>query len=156
MYRVIYGLGIPLVGLKASKLICKHYNDDFNEMTKATVETLSEVSEIGPKIASSFIEYVNTNKEHIEELIGIMNIKKSEKVEIVESEYTGKTICVTGSFEGYSRKEIEEKLVSLGAKVTGSVSKKTDILFCGEAAGSKLEKAKANGVEIVYSIDGLF
>ena len=156
LYRVIYGLGIPLVGLKASKLICKNYNDDFNEMTKATVETLSEVSEIGPKIASSFIEYVNTNKEHIEELIGIMNIKKTEKIEIVESEYTGKTICVTGSFEGYSRKEIEEKLISLGAKVTGSVSKKTDILFCGEAAGSKLEKANANNVKIIYSLDGLF
>ena len=156
MYRMIYGFGIPLVGNKASKLICKHYKNNLEEILNSNEEELSEINEIGPKIASSFIEYIKLNKNEIEQMAAILNFKTEDNTVIEDSEFSGKIVCVTGSFEGYSRKDIEAKLTSLGAKVTGSVSSKTNILFCGEAAGSKLDKAQSLGIEIIYDLNKLF
>lgn len=153
--RVIYALGIPLVGKKASTLICKHFNYDLDKVLGATVEEMSGIEGVGEKIAKAASDYFSAHKSAIEELASQMNLHV-EAEEIEESDYTGKTCVVTGSFEGHSRSEIEDRLKKLGAKVSGSVSKKTDILFAGEAAGSKLQKATDLGITIKNSIDDLF
>ena len=79
-----------------------------------------------------------------------MNFEELEQNEVDENnQFFGKTVVITGTFEDYTRDELSEKMKAFGAKVTGSVSKKTNYLLCGENAGSKLEKARNSGVEII-------
>lgn len=85
----------------------------------------------------------------IEELLALGVRPKYEEKEVIASAFEGKTVVATGSLKNYSRTEIKDKLESLGAKVAGSVSKKTDYVIAGEAAGSKLTKAEELGVKIL-------
>ena len=79
-----------------------------------------------------------------------MNIKNSEKTVVNDDNmFYNKTVVITGTFQKYTRNELTDKLISLGAKVTGSVSKKTDYVLCGENAGSKLTKANTLGVTVI-------
>ena len=87
--------------------------------------------------------------ETIEELLQLGVKPKFEEVEVSENPFMGKTVVATGSLKNYSRSEIKEKLEALGAKVAGSVSKKTDYVIAGESAGSKLKKAQELGVKIL-------
>jgi len=92
-------------------------------------------------MANSFTEFMRVNKELVEKLISIINPKVEEKIEVEENPFKGKTVVITGTMS-ISRGEIKKTLESLGAKVSSSVSKKTDYVIFGEDAGSKYDKAK--------------
>jgi DNA ligase (NAD+) len=99
-------------------------------------------------MANSFTEFMRVNKELVEKLIFIINPKVEEKIEVHENPFKGKTVVITGTMS-ISRGEIKKNLESLGAKVSSSVSKKTDFLIYGEDAGSKYDKAVELNVPIL-------
>jgi DNA ligase (NAD+) len=152
--RLLFGLGIRHVGAKAAKTIAQRF-ETIETLMAATKEELLEVEEIGEKMADSIQLYFSKPevKELMEELqsLGVnMTYKgpKLIKVEDLDTPFAGKTVVLTGKLSILTRNDAKEKLERLGAKVTGSVSKNTDMLIAGEDAGSKLDKAKKLGIDI--------
>ncbi len=147
--QFITGLGIPYVGKKTASLIARHY-PSLENLKAATKDQLLEIEEIGPKIAESILQFVESDEfEKIVKLINDMNFQLSAVKIDGDSEYLNKKIVVTGSFANYSRKDIEDFFLQLGATVSSSVSKKTDYIIVGEKAGSKLTKAQELGVTVI-------
>lgn len=146
----LYSLGIPNVGVKTAKDLVKRF-ESLENLEKATFEELVSVQDVGDIVARSIIEFFKEERtlKVINELLEVGVKPHYEKKEVLESPFMGKTVVVTGTLENYSRTSIKEKLESLGAKVAGSVSKKTDFVIAGEAAGSKYDKAKSLGVTIL-------
>lgn len=148
--RLIFGLGIPNVGEKTAKVLAIKYRN-INNLINTTEENLTNISDIGPIIAKSIIDYFNDdhNKAIVEELIdlGLNTEYLGQEIEENES-FSGKTFVLTGSLTIFSRDEAEEKIESLGGKTSSSVSKKTSVVIVGENPGSKYEKAKDLGIEI--------
>lgn len=146
----IYALGIPNVGKKTAKDLAKKFKNMDNLM-KASFEELINIADIGDIVSKSIIDFFNSPQviKNIEELFQLGVSPKFEEVEIKENLFSGKTVVVTGSLKGYSRSEIKEKLENLGAKVSSSVSKKTDYVLVGEDPGSKYDKAVSLGVKIL-------
>lgn len=146
----IYALGIQNVGVKTAKDIVNKFKS-LEGLKKATFEELVSVPDVGDIVANCIVEFFHEEKvlKTIDELLEIGVNPKFEEKEIVESIFEGKTVVVTGTMEKYSRKEIKEKLETLGAKVAGSVSKKTDYVVYGKEAGSKLTKAEELGVKTI-------
>jgi DNA ligase (NAD+) len=152
--RLLFGLGIRHVGAKAAKTIAQRF-ETMETLMAATKEELLEVEEIGEKMADSIQLYFSKPevKELMKELqsLGVnMTYKgpKLIKVEDLDTPFAGKTVVLTGKLSILTRNEAKEKLERLGAKVTGSVSKNTDMLIAGEDAGSKLDKAKKLGIDV--------
>ncbi len=143
-WRFINALGIEHIGEVASKKICEKFGIDFY---KRAPEEFYRIEGFGPEMVKSLEEYIRVNREKIEKLIELIKPTNPKK-EVKKSIFSGKTIVLTGTMSK-PRSEIKEMLEELGAKVTNSVSKKTDYLIVGEDAGSKLEKAKKLGVEIL-------
>ena len=150
LYAFIYSLGIPNVGAKTAKDLVKKFKS-LEGLKKATLEELVEVSDVGDIIAECVYEFFREEKvlNTINELLNLGVNPKYEEQEVTESLFKGKTVVVTGSLEDYTRISIKEKFESLGAKVSGSVSKKTDYVLAGEEAGSKLKKAEELGIKII-------
>lgn len=147
--RFINGLGIRLVGSKASKILANRYKDIRNLM-KADIEELTSIPEIGPKIAESVVDFFSEeqNIAIIERMIAAgVNTRKMEEKH--DTPLLGKTFVITGSLKDFTRDEATELIERLGGKVTGSVSGKTDYLVCGENPGSKLDKAKELNVKVL-------
>ncbi|EOU1466367.1 NAD-dependent DNA ligase LigA [Clostridium perfringens] len=146
----LYSLGIPNVGVKTAKDLVKRF-ESLENLEKATFEELVSVQDVGDIVARSIIEFFKEERtlKVINELLSLGVNPHYEKKEVLESPFMGKTVVVTGTLENYSRTSIKEKLESLGAKVSVSVSKKTDFVIAGEAAGSKYDKAKSLGVTIL-------
>ncbi|MDQ0150661.1 NAD-dependent DNA ligase LigA [Eubacterium multiforme] len=146
----IYALGIKNVGVKTAKDIVNRFKS-IEGLKKATFEELVEIPDVGDIVASCIVEFFNEDKviETINELLELGVNPIFEEMEIIQSVFEGKTVVVTGTMEKYSRKEIKEKLETLGAKVSGSVSKKTDYVVAGKEAGSKLTKAQELGVKVI-------
>ncbi len=144
-WRFVNSLGIEHIGEVASKKICQKFGVEFY---KHKPDEFLEIEGFGEEMAKSIEEYVKVNKEKIEKLIKLLEPKNPEKKEIKESPFKDKRVVITGTLSR-PRSEIKEILESLGAKVSGSVSKKTDFLIAGEDAGSKYQKAKELGVEII-------
>ncbi|MCF6206229.1 MAG: NAD-dependent DNA ligase LigA [Sulfurovum sp.] len=142
-WRFVNGLGIEHIGEVASKKICEAFGLDFLDATK---EALLSIDGFGEEMAESFLEFVRVNRDKVTRLMQIVQPKAPEKKEIKESPFTGKTVVLTGTMSE-SRGKIKEMLEELGAKVSGSVSKKTDYVIYGEDAGSKLTKAEQLGVK---------
>ena len=109
------------------------------------------IQDVGDIVAKCVLEFFREEKviQTIDELLELGVRPKYEEKEIVESPFVGKTVVVTGTLKNYTRGSIKEKLESLGAKVSGSVSKKTDYVLAGEEAGSKLTKAIDLGVKVI-------
>jgi DNA ligase (NAD+) len=152
--RLLFGLGIRHVGAKAAKTIAQRF-ETMETLMAATKDELLEVEEIGEKMADSIQLYFSKPevKELMEELqsLGVnMTYKgpKLIKVEDLDTPFAGKTVVLTGKLSILTRNGAKEKLERLGAKVTGSVSKNTDMLIAGEDAGSKLDKAKKLGIDV--------
>lgn len=151
--RLLFGLGIRFVGAKAAKTLAIAF-ETIDQLSEATYEELVDVNEIGSKMADSIVRYFAAEK--VQRLIGEfkeiglnLSYLGPKKVEQVESlPFYNKTIVLTGKMSQLTRTEAKEKVESLGGKVTGSVSKKTDLLIAGEDAGSKLTKAEKLGIEI--------
>ena len=139
---LIFGLGIRQVGKKAAKVLAKHYLV-MNAFMEASVDELMVIHDIGEITAQSIKAYFNEDKnieliQHLSESGVRMN---TEKEETKDSFFTNKKVVLTGSLTLMSREEATDLLEKLGAKVSGSVSKKTDLVIYGENAGSKYEKA---------------
>ncbi|MBN2824046.1 MAG: NAD-dependent DNA ligase LigA [Campylobacterales bacterium] len=141
-WRFIRSLGIEHIGEVASKDICRHFGLDIFNLTH---EALTSIDGFGEQMALSFEEFVRSNEENIKELIAIINPTVTQQEAVVENHFNAKTVVLTGTMNK-PRGEIKTLLESLGAKVSGSVSKKTDFVIYGEEAGSKLEKAQSLGV----------
>jgi len=145
LHRIINALGIEHIGEVASKQICLEFG--LNIIT-VDYDSLITLDGIGEQMANSFTEFMRVNKELVEKLIFIINPKVEEKIEVHENPFKGKTVVITGTMS-ISRGEIKKNLESLGAKVSSSVSKKTDFLIYGEDAGSKYDKAVELNVPIL-------
>lgn len=147
----LYALGIPNVGAKTARDLVKYFKS-LDNIKNATIEELTSIKDIGDIVANSVIEFFKQDNinESIKELLelGVMPVEDVINVE-EDNKFNKKTVVVTGTLKGYTRNEIKEKLESLGAKVSGSVSKKTDFVLAGEAAGSKYNKARELGVNII-------
>lgn len=144
---LIFGLGIRQVGKKAAKILAKKYLV-IDALMEATVEELVAIKDIGEITAQSIVAFFAEARnqaliQHLREL-GLQ--MSSEPEEVVASMFNDKTVVLTGTLRQLTRNEAKAVLERLGANVSGSVSKKTDLLIYGEAAGSKLEKANALGV----------
>lgn len=144
---LLYGLGIRQVGKKAAAILANYFGS-MDALMKADVDTLVSINDIGPITAQSIVEFFKdeSNQKLIQSLKeqGLNMIQ--EKQEIKASRFTNKTVVLTGTLEHYTRNEAKEILENLGANVSGSVSKKTDYVIYGTAAGSKLTKAQNLGV----------
>lgn len=152
--RLLFGLGIRHVGAKAAKTLAQHF-ETMENLQKTNREELTSINEIGEKMADAIVTYFELPEvqELLEELhtFGVNMEYKGPKVVTVEdsdSYFAGKTIVLTGKLEQLTRNEAKSEIEALGGKVTGSVSKSTDLLIAGEAAGSKLSKAQELGIEI--------
>lgn len=144
----IYALGIPNVGVKTASDLVEAFGS-LENIQNATFDELIQVRDLGEITSKAIIDFFHDDriKEALDLLLSkgiVFNQVETEK----SDELKDLTIVVTGSIEGYNRKEIEEQLTLKGAKVTSSVSKSTDILLAGEKAGSKLAKAQENNVKI--------
>jgi len=153
-YRLIAGLGIPLIGEKAAKTLAKHY-PSMQMLMKATVEELTTIDEIGEKMANSLTYYFSQTESLtlIERLIGYGVNMSSSRTVPQSGALSGKTLVVTGTLIKYSRDEIKELIESNGGKAAGSVSSKTDYVVVGENAGSKAEKAAQLGITILTEVE---
>lgn len=152
--RLLFGLGIRHVGAKAAKTLAQHF-ETIDKLTKATYDELVAINEIGAKMADAIVAYFT--QEEVQELIhelkeyGVNLTYKGPKlvsVENVDSVFAGKTVVLTGKLGQLSRNEAKAQIEALGGKVTGSVSKKTDLVVAGEEAGSKLTKANELEIEV--------
>ncbi|NGY83558.1 NAD-dependent DNA ligase LigA [Bacillus megaterium] len=152
--RLLFGLGIRHVGAKAAKTLAQHF-ETIDKLTKATYDELVAINEIGAKMADAIVAYFT--QEEVQELIhelkeyGVNLTYKGPKlvsVENVDSVFAGKTVVLTGKLEQLSRNDAKAQIEALGGKVTGSVSKKTDLVVAGEEAGSKLTKANELEIEV--------
>ena len=144
-WRFLNALGIEHIGEVASKKICSTYGLEFIDLSK---EELMSIEGFGEEMAESYLEFMRVNREKVLRLLEIIKLKAPEKEEVKESLFTGKTVVLTGSMKK-PRGEIKAMLERLGAKVTGSVSKHTDYVIYGEDPGSKYDKAKKVGVELM-------
>ncbi|MCR4657599.1 MAG: NAD-dependent DNA ligase LigA [Lachnospiraceae bacterium] len=157
--RLIYGLGIPNVGLSNAKLICRLFDDDIERIRKASVQELVAAEGIGEVIAESFCEYFKdeNNNAGLDELLKELELVKKEKTEAREG-ILGKSFVITGSLHNFeNRGALKEAIENAGGKVTGSVSSNTDYLINNDinSTSSKNKKAKELGVEIITEDDAV-
>ncbi len=151
--RVLGSLGIRHVGSTAGRALARHFGD-IDALMKADQDAIAAVEEIGPITADSVHRFLQSDagRHVIDELreAGLDLTEPQPKQTPIsdDSPFAGKTIVLTGTLANFDRKALTEKLEGLGAKVSGSVSKKTDLLIAGEEAGSKLSKAQSLGVEV--------
>lgn len=149
----LFALGIPNTGKSTTKMLADHYRD-LHRVMEATAEELVELPDIGGIVAESIAGYFADPfaQASIERLLRLgVQAKAPEAPQQVTSDsfFSGKTVVLTGTLHLLTRDEATSRLEALGAKVTGSVSKKTDLLIAGEKAGSKLAKAQQLGIDII-------
>jgi DNA ligase (NAD+) len=147
--RVIYGLGIRMVGERTAQFLAEHFGS-MEALENATVEELQDVNEVGPRIAESIVEFfsIAANRKLIERLreaeLTLTGQKRQRGTKLA-----GKTFVLTGTLATLTRDEAKKVIEDAGGKVTGSVSKKTDYVVAGTDAGSKLDKAAQLGVKVI-------
>ncbi|RRN47723.1 NAD-dependent DNA ligase LigA [Streptococcus halitosis] len=148
--KLLFGLGIRHVGSKASQLLLQHFHSIEN-LAQADPEEVASIESLGNVIAQSLQTYFATegSKILLDELkeAGV-NLDYKGQTVVVDAALSGLTVVLTGKLERLTRSEAKSKLESLGAKVTGSVSKKTNLVIAGADAGSKLQKAQELGIEV--------
>jgi DNA ligase (NAD+) len=147
--RVIFAIGIRMVGERAAKLLANRFGS-IDALMNASAEELVEVDEIGPKVAESITFYfsVPANRERMARMQRL-GVAPTHVAAVRGDRLAGKTLVVTGTLARYSRDEIHKLIEREGGKPSGSVSAKTSYLVAGEAAGSKLEKARSLNVPVV-------
>ena len=150
LYRLITGLGIRNVGVKASKILARKYKN-IDNLFNATLEELSIINDIGPIMANNIVEFFKQ-----EQTIDLINRFKQYGVntqslenDVEDNRFEGKIFVLTGSLENYTRTEAADIIEKFGGKNSSTVSKKTSYVLAGEEAGSKITKAQNLGVEII-------
>lgn len=156
--KVIYSLGITGIGLANAKVICKYFDDDIEKIRHADEEEISSIDTIGPVIAKSLVDYFKTegNNEKLDHLMSYLSVKKEEKKG--EQIFQNMNFVITGSVEHFAnRAQAKEFIESLGGKVTGSVTGKTNYLINNDTTSnsSKNKKAKELGIPILSEEDFL-
>ncbi len=153
----LVALNIPLIGKSAAKLIEERFLGDVEEFCDAVDSgfDFTEIEGFGEIMNAQLHSYFKNSqfRSEFDALLDVLTFEEKEAAEIADNMFLGKTVVITGSFEAFTRDELTEKLQSLGAKVTGSVSKKTDFVLCGEDAGKKLAKANELGVTVILEKD---
>lgn len=158
--RFIYALGIRQIGRATAKLLARHYGsiaewrtamNDAGTPDSDALRDLINIDQIGPSVAHDLIEFMaeEHNRDVLDDLQAVLTIENVEAPQVTDSPVSGKTVVFTGKLELFSRNEAKVKAESLGAKVAGSVSAKTDFLVAGPGAGSKLKKAEELGVTVL-------
>ena len=148
--KLLFGLGIRHVGSKASQLLLQHFHSIEN-LAQADPEEVASIESLGSVIAQSLQTYFATegSKILLDELKAAgVNLDYKGQTVVADAALSGLTVVLTGKLERLTRSEAKSKLESLGAKVTGSVSKKTNLVVAGTDAGSKLQKAQELGIEV--------
>lgn len=153
--KLIFGLGIRHIGKKAAKVLSENFNDIY-EIANADFDTLNSIRDFGGIMAKSVVNFFAKDKtiEIIKKFENAGVNLKGNKKEKKSTKFKGLTFVITGSFDEYNREDIVNIIEENSGKVSSSVSKKTSFLISGEAAGSKLNKAKELGINII-SIDEL-
>ena len=148
--KLLFGLGIRHVGSKASQLLLQHFHS-IDNLAQADPEEVASIESLGSVIAKSLQTYFATEGSEIlltELKEAGVNLDYKGQTVVADAALSGLTVVLTGKLERLKRSEAKRKLESLGAKVTGSVSKKTDLVVAGADAGSKLQKAQELGIEV--------
>lgn len=149
-HRVLFALGIRFVGANVAKLLSSHFLS-LEAIENASAEDIEAIDGVGPRIAESVVHFFNdaANLPRLMQLkqAGLQFTEEEKNIE-ENAEFAGKTFVLTGTLSALGRTAAKEKIEAVGGKVSGSVSSKTHVLVAGEAAGSKLKKAKSLGIEI--------
>lgn len=147
--RLLAALGIPLVGERAAETLAREYRT-LVDFCSATYERLINLPEIGPKMATAILDYLQDedNKALLADLVSL-GLNLSFRADVAGDSLDGKTFVITGTLPGISREEAARLIAAHGGVVSGSVSAKTDFLLAGEKAGSKLDKAQKLGVSVI-------
>ncbi len=145
LHKLICAMGIEHIGEVASR----HLADKFGlKVTDATLQDIVAIDGIGEEMAASLLEFMRVNKDEVERLFAVVDPTTTQQKEIKDNIFKDKRVVITGTMT-QSRDIIKDRLTKLGAKVTNSISKKTDYLICGKDAGSKLDKAQKLGVSVL-------
>ena len=156
LFRFVYGIGILNVGSSNARLLCRHFGNSLENLRGASVEEMTQIDGIGEVIATSVHDYFENehNQKLLEKLLPYLHFEEENVSAGGEQEQSllDKTFVITGTVEHFAnRKELKEKIESLGGKVTGSVSKKTDYLINNDnmSSSSKNKKAKELGIPVI-------
>ncbi|OMD68439.1 DNA ligase (NAD(+)) LigA [Paenibacillus odorifer] len=155
----LFALGIPNTGKATTKMLADHFRD-LDAVMQAKAEELAELPDIGGIVAESIVSFftdpvVVANVSRLRTLGVEAKAPEAPRPVSTDSFFSGKTVVLTGSLQKLTRDEAAERLEALGAKVSGSVSKKTDLVIAGEKAGSKLAKAQQLGIQVIEDEDEL-
>jgi DNA ligase (NAD+) len=147
--RVIFGLGIRMVGERTAEFLAEHFGG-MQKLMEASEEELVEVNEVGPRIAASIREFFAEEKNvKLIERLREAGLTLTGEAKVRGTTLAGMTFVLTGALPTYSRDEAKKRIEDAGGKVSGSVSKKTSYVVAGEDAGSKLDKAHSLGVKVI-------
>ncbi|OWF81292.1 DNA ligase (NAD(+)) LigA [Yersinia frederiksenii] len=150
--RFLYALGIREVGEATAANLAAHFRN-LDNLRAADIEALKSVPDVGEVVAKHVLNFLSEehNQKVIDALEKVISWPEPQQIiaEEIDSPFAGKTVVLTGSLTILSRDEAKDRLTALGAKVSGSVSKKTDLVIAGEAAGSKLVKAQKLGITVI-------
>ena len=155
-WRLLFGLGVRHVGAAGARALLAHFSD-IDKLAAAGVDELILVPDIGPIVAESIGQYFgdDINRHQLDRLRAAgLTFAEEVTAQTADSPFSGKTCVITGTLNEMTRDAAKELLLSHGAKVSGSISAKTDFLIVGENAGSKLAKAEAAGVTVLS--EGVF
>lgn len=158
LYRFIYGLGIPGIGLAGAKAVCRAFGNDLDRIMKADRDSLLEIRDIGPVLADNFISYFADDKNirRALDLAEVLTFKKAEDEGVTEQIFEGMTFVITGDVRHFpNRKAVEAVIEKLGGKASGSVSSKTSYLINNDitSRSSKNVKAAELGIPVITEED---
>ena len=149
---MLAGLGIRHVGGRAAEVLVEHFRS-LDAIAAATVEAMTEVMEIGPTIAASVRTFFqrDAGAETLRRLkeAGLVTIAETRQTADGGQPLSGMTVVVTGTLEGFSRKEAQDAIKAAGGRASSSVSSKTDFVVAGDSPGSKVDKARSLGVDVI-------
>lgn len=152
--HLLNALGIRFVGERVGRILAEHL-ETIDALMSASQEDLEQIPEIGPKVAAAILEFFSNphNRERIETLrTAGVDLSQPRSQSTGEQPLAGKTVVLTGTLETMTREEAQQRLEALGARVSGSVSSKTDLVIAGEKAGSKLTKAQELGIRVIDEV----
>lgn len=146
--KFLYALGIPNVGEGTSKILASRFRD-LSQLLEQTVSTLQSIPDIGPVVAKSIVDFLDSDSYHVASSIFDFHLRVTNPSMSTEAKLSNKTFVITGSFDEMDRDKIKDLIESNGGKVSSSVGKSTNYLVAGEGAGTKLDKAKELNIPII-------